>query len=80
MDGKWQMHMEQICSKFVVNHNKKSLKPLILLAFFTQSFHRREFSELYRNKGTNRYYRVYAQVQKASKKESKSLIILYCLA
>ncbi len=30
-----------------------------------------DFSELYRNKGTNRYYRVYAQVQKASKKESK---------
>ncbi len=30
-----------------------------------------DFSELYRNKGTNRYYRVYAQVQKASKNESK---------
>lgn len=30
-----------------------------------------DFSELYRNKGTNRYYRVYAQVQKASKKENK---------
>ncbi len=28
-----------------------------------------EFSELYRNKGTNRYYRAYVEVQKANIKE-----------
>ena len=27
-----------------------------------------EFSELYRNKGTNKYYRVYVEVQKANRK------------
>ena len=33
-----------------------------------------EFSELYRNKGTNRYYRAYAEVQKANanKKQNKT--------
>ncbi len=30
-----------------------------------------EFSELYRNKGTNRYYRAYAEVHKANVKENK---------
>ena len=29
-----------------------------------------EFSELYRNKGTNRYYRAYAEVYKANVKEN----------
>ena len=28
-----------------------------------------EFSELYRNKGTNRFYRAYVEVQKANVKE-----------
>ena len=28
-----------------------------------------EFSELYRNKGTNRYYRAYVEVQKANMKQ-----------
>ncbi len=28
-----------------------------------------EFSELYQNKGTNRYYRAYVEVQKANIKE-----------
>lgn len=30
-----------------------------------------EFSELYRNKGTDRYYRVYAEVCKSNIKENK---------
>ena len=30
-----------------------------------------EFSELYTNKGTNKYYRAYAEVQKSSVKGSK---------
>ncbi len=28
-----------------------------------------EFSELYPNKGTNKYYRAYAEVQRANRKE-----------
>ncbi len=31
-----------------------------------------EFSELYRNKGTNRYYRAYVEVQKANIKEKSN--------
>lgn len=31
-----------------------------------------EFSELYRNKGTNRYYRTYVEVQKANIKEKSN--------
>lgn len=31
-----------------------------------------EFSELYRNKGTNRYYRAYAEVQKANIKKKSN--------
>ena len=31
-----------------------------------------EFSELYRNKGTNRYYRAYVEVQKANVKEKSN--------
>lgn len=29
----------------------------------------KDFSELYQNKGTNKYYRVYVEVQKANVKE-----------
>lgn len=31
-----------------------------------------EFSELYQNKGTNKYYRAYVEVQKANRKEKSS--------
>ena len=31
-----------------------------------------EFSELYRNKGTNRYYRAYVEVQKANIKQKSN--------
>ena len=31
-----------------------------------------EFSELYRNKGTNRYYRAYVEVQKANMKQKSN--------